>query len=350
MKRLFDAPFFIRLRHWEYWNSKIVYAPLYPYWLWLSLKAGSLYFLTAANPRIRNGGYIMESKKDVYDLLPKEIYPRTIRFLAGTPAEEVVESTIVNRIGYPLIVKPDIGERGLGVKKIDDEKELRAYAAAMPVAYLVQQYIDYPMEVGIFYCRLPDAEQGVITGIVNKELVQVTGNGADTVDQLAAANSRYRLQWSQIQKLDSDLLQYVPKMGENVVLLHYGNHSRGSKFTNETKQATAKLNATFNRICKQIPEFYYGRLDIRFKSWEALERGEDFSVIELNGSGSEPTHIYDPSNSLLFAWREIIKHWQLLYFICVANNKRGIKYLTLAEGKQERAAFKNIERQLAIIK
>jgi hypothetical protein len=102
-----------------------------------------------------------------------------------------------------------------------------------------------------------------------------------------------------------------------------------------------------NRICNRVPEFYYGRLDIRFKDWESLARGEDFSIIEVNGSGSEPTHIYDPQHSIFFAWREIIKHWKILYQICKANNKKGVKYLTLAEGRREIKSFKEIDLQLS---
>ncbi len=347
MKKLLRHPFFIRLRHWEYWPSAVVYAPLGPYWAWLSLKARSLYFLTAANPTIKNGGFIMESKMDVYNLLPKSFYPETLLFNAGAPLSSILQSIHQNSIAFPLIAKPDIGERGLGVKKIDNEEALKDYVSNMPVPFLIQGFVPYEKEVGIFYCKPPGSAQGYISGIVNKEPVTVTGDGISTLTELVYNNSRYILQWQQIKTLFAGQLDTIIENGKTVTLVPYGNHSRGSKFTDESFRASTNLTATMNRICNQVPEFYYGRLDIRFKSWEALERGEDFSIIEVNGSGSEPTHIYDPKHSIFFAWREIIKHWKVLYSISKANNKKGVRYITLAEGRQERMSFKAIDALLS---
>jgi len=347
MKKWLRSPFFIKLRHWEYWNSKVVYAPLYPYWLWLSFKARSFYFLTAANPRIKNGGFIMESKRDVYDLLPAHFYPATILFQPGTPIAEIVSSMSGEGIAFPLIAKPDIGERGLGVKKINSDFELEAYVSNMPVPYLIQKFIPYEHEAGIFYCKLPGMDKGYISGIVSKEQVAVVGDGISTLAMLVLENDRYLLQWAQIKAMHAELLDTIPEAGKKIILVPYGNHCRGSKFTDHTYRANEKLSTAIDRICSTIPEFYYGRLDILFKSWEALERGEDLSIIEVNGSGSEPTHIYDPAHSIFFAWSEIMKHWKVLYAICKANNKNGVRYITLAEGNKERRSFRVIDNLLA---
>ncbi len=347
MKKWLRSPFLIRLRRWEYWNSKIVYAPLYPYWLWLSIKARSFYFLTAANPHIKNGGFIMESKRDVYDLLPAGFYPETLLFQPGTVYDEIVRSIEAAGIIFPLIAKPDIGERGLGVKKINNAVELEDYVVHIPVPFLIQRFVPYEHEAGIFYCKLPGMEQGYISGIVSKEPVAVVGDGITTLAALVHGNDRYLLQWAQIIAMHADIMDTVPEAGKKIILVPYGNHSRGSKFTDQTYRANEKLSASIDRICSTIPEFYYGRLDILFKSWEALERGEEFSIIEVNGSGSEPTHIYDPEHSIFFAWMEIIKHWKVLYAICNANNKNGVPYLTLAAGNKEREAFKVIDSLLA---
>ena len=347
MRKLLHTPFFIKLLNWEYWNSAVVYAPLYPYYAWLSIKARSFLFLTAANPKIKNGGFIMERKKDVYDLLPLHFYPTTLCFEPGTPFDTISEAVKNERIAFPLIAKPDIGERGLAVKKIENESQLMEYAASIPVAFLVQEFVSYENEVGIFYCRIPGAERGHITGIVNKEPVKVIGDGVSSVAQLVKNNERYLLQWSQINALNGDLMQVILPVGQSVILVPYGNHSRGSKFTDETFRVTEELDETIDRICRQIPEFYYGRLDIRFNSWDQLERGAQFAIIELNGSGSEPTHIYDPKHSIFFAWREIIKHWKLLYKISKENNRRGVKYVTLAQGRSEISSFKQIDALLS---
>lgn len=347
MKNPLHNAFIVRLLHWEYWNSNIIYAPLLPYWVWLSLKSRSVYFLTAANPKIRNGGFIMESKKDIYDLLPKQLYPVTVLCKPATPLPVIINSLSQANISFPLIAKPDIGERGLGVKKIDSMEALQQYAETIPVPFLIQEFVAYEREAGIFYCRLPGNVNGYISGIVYKEPVSITGDGISTLAMLVKENSRYLLQWDQIKHMYAGKLDSIPAKGETQVLIPFGNHSRGSKFTDETFRATEKLTATINRICKQIPDFYYGRLDIRFKSWEALEQGEDFSIIEVNGSGSEPTHIYDPAHSIFFAWREIIKHWKVLYAISKENNKNGTPYTTWAKGREERRAFKQIDALLS---
>lgn len=348
MRRLLYTPFFIRLLHWEYWNSKVVYAPLYPYWLWLSIKARSFFFITAANPGIKNGGLIMESKKDVYDLLPKQYYPTTCYVNPNTDIAIVEKLLEAHNIQYPFIAKPDHGERGLAVKKIENRQELIEYNAKMPIAYLLQEYIPYEHEVGIFYCRMHGTGKGFITGIVNKEPVSVTGDGVSTVAELVRRNKRYILQWQQITSLYSGKLNDVLPAGEKLVLVPYGNHSRGSLFTDLSYKATDKLNDTINKLCLQVPGFYYGRLDIRFNSWEELENGEAFSVIELNGSGSEPTHIYDPKHSIFFAWREIARHWRIVYRLSRENNKRGTAYITLRKGREEIKAFKQIDALLSV--
>jgi hypothetical protein len=289
----------------------------------------------------------MESKKDVYDLMPKHLYPETLLFQPGTPSQTVIEAINNSGISFPLIAKPDIGERGLGVKKIDDADSLSEYVGTMPVPFLIQEFVPFEHEVGIFYCRPPGVVNGYISGIVNKEPVSITGDGVSTLATLVRRNSRYLLQWKQISHLYADKLNTIPALNEKMLLIPYGNHSRGSKFTDETHRVTTGLTRTIDSICKQIPDFQYGRLDIRFKSWDALEKGEDISIIEVNGSGSEPTHIYDPRHSIFFAWREIIRHWKVLYAISKANNRNGVPYITWAQGREDTKAFRQIDSLLS---
>ncbi|MGZ3778852.1 MAG: hypothetical protein ACXVAZ_14415, partial [Mucilaginibacter sp.] len=308
---------------------------------------GSFFFPTAANPGITNGGLIMESKKDVYDLLPKGLYPTTCFFKKGTSIAVVMNEIKQAGIDFPMFVKPDIGERGLGVKKIKNEDELGAYVLNIPTDFLVQEFVGYENEIGLFYCRVPGDENGVITGIVNKEPVTVTGDSVRTVRELIMDNERYVLQMHQIEAIQKDKLTVVLNEGEKLELIPYGNHSRGSKFTDISYRVSERLSETINNWCKDIPGFYFGRLDIRFDSWEQLETGLGASIIELNGSGSEPTHIYDPAHSLFFAWREIIRHWKLLYRVSKENHRRGVPYISLKKGKAEYDSFREIDAVLS---
>ena len=289
----------------------------------------------------------MESKKSIYDQLPASLYPSTSLFKEGTSVNDVWDAFKRKGLAFPVIAKPDYGERGLAVKKIDNKEALFAYAQQMPVAYLLQEFISFPLEAGFFYVKVTGAVTGKITGIVNKYPVVITGDGKRTVQELVFAEDRYRLQWKHIQQQYSDRLDEVLKTGEQLELIPYGNHSRGAKFTDETHRLNSRLEKALLDICAQIPEFYFGRLDIRFESWEALEQGRLFSVIEVNGSGSEPTHIYDPKHSLFFAWREIARHWRMLYDICKAQHHKGTPYLTFRQGQSEIKSFRKIEALLA---
>ena len=274
----------------------------------------------------------MESKKEIYDLIPKQYYPKTIKATIGTALQDVQTRLVNVAIQFPLIAKPDIGMRGMAVQKIDTEQELQHYVTTSAVDYLVQEFIDLPNEIGIFFVRIPGEAKGKVTGIVAKEFLIVEGNGKSTLLQLIEANPRYHLQLPVLQKMYGDKLNDVLSNGEKINLVPYGNHCRGSKFIDASHWANKKINDVMNEVCLQIPQFYYGRLDLKYNTLEELEQGKNFSIIELNGAGSEPTHIYDPSHSLLFAWKEIARHFRYLYLTSKANNKKGTKYLNWKEG------------------
>ena len=348
---LLHRPFLIRLLNWEYWPFSFVYGPVLPVYFLLAARARSLFFFSASNPSIETGGFMMESKKKIYDILPADSYPRTLFFALPADAATIVKAARDAGFRYPLIGKPDIGAKGMGVRKMDDESELKRYCEESPMNFLVQEYIPYEKEAGVFFCRLPNEENGRITGIVRKEFVKVVGDGIQTVRQLVMREKRFILQLSALEQMHSGFLDAVLPNGVEQVLVPYGNHARGSKFLDDTHLADTELNAVFNDLCLRIPGFYYGRLDIRFESWEKLRKGEAFSIIELNGAGSEPTHIYDPRHSVFYAWKEIIKHWFWLFRISRANHQKGIPYMSFAEGRRmfrDNTAFEKKMEQLYV--
>lgn len=313
----------IKIIHREHRPSFFTYAPLYPYWLWLSIKARSFFFFSTSNPMIKNAGFLLEGKKKIYDLMPTGSYPATIFCQAGTDVTK-------QQLPFPLIAKPDIGQQGRQVKLLLNGADLVAYAKQSKVDFLLQEFIDYPYEVGIFYCRIPGESKGQITGIVGKELLTVTGDGVSTIEGLLLKDDRHILQLSTLRTTYGLFLHKILPAGISHTLVPYGNHCRGAKFIDLSHQINTELTNMIDTFCQQIPAFYYGRLDIKFKNWEDFCAGEHFSVIELNGAGSEPTHIYDPSHSILFAWKEIIRHWQLLYKISRRN--AGAGFMSTREG------------------
>ena len=320
-----------QLLHWEYWPFGIVYIPIYLVWMYYALRSRSFFFGTAANPTITNGGFLMESKKQIYDLIPKQHYPKTYYWNNKLSTEENCR-LVQNQISFPLIVKPDIGMRGMAIKKLDDILALRNYAIQMPVDFMVQEFINYPYESGIFYVRIPGSEKGMITGIVSKEFLSVTGDGKSAIRDLIIANPRFHFQLEAIEATIGSEMEYIPAKGENKLLVPFGNHCRGSKFIDDSPAITEQLSKTIDTICKQIPGFYFGRMDIKFQHPDDLSKGKNFSIIELNGAGSEPTHIYDPKHSIWYAWREISRHLKYLYQISNINRKAGHEAITTAEG------------------
>lgn len=327
--------FLHKLIHWEYWPFQIVYIPIYFLWVFYAIKTKSIFFFNACNPTIKNGGFFMESKKAIYNLIPQQYYPKTELIIEGTSLEEILKTIGDSSIKYPFIAKPDIGLRGSAVKKIHNLEELKSYTSKANFDYLVQDLIPFENEVGIFYVRYPNEKTGRITGIVSKEFLIITGDGVSTTEELIKQNPRYELQLKVLkQEYGKTLLDVLPK-GEKRNLVPYGNHARGAKFIDGSNWITSKLTETINEICSKIPGFYFGRLDVMYDNWEELERGKNFSVVELNGAASEPTHIYDPKHSLFFAWKELAQHITYMYEISVANHKNGFPYLAHKAGMKE---------------
>lgn len=335
LREILNRPFFIKLFNWEYWSFHTVYTPIYIYWVWLCIRARSFFFFNTANPTIKNGGFLMESKKEIYDIIPPQFYPKTALIKAGSPFTVVQQVIQRNAFTFPLIGKPDIGMRGLSVKKLDNEQDVSAYLQSSKVDFLLQEFIPFENEVGIFYYRYPGESAGHISGIVGKEFLTVTGNGIDTIEELLQQDKRYILQLPVLQKTYGNILKKVLPLHESFVLVPYGNHARGAKFIDLTHLADQQLLSIIDNICKMIPGFYYGRMDVRYNTWEELKQGINFSIIELNGAGSEPTHMYDPQHSILFAWKEITRHWHILFRISRLNHRRKkIPYMNFSSGMQ----------------
>ena len=177
--------------------------------------------------------------------------------------------------------------------------------------------------MGVFFVRFPNETLGRITGIVAKEFLIVEGDGVSTIEQLICKNPRFAFQLQAIKKDTTILMEEVMEPHEKRNLVPFGNHARGAKFIDASHWITPKLTATFNEICSQIDGFYFGRLDVMYQSISDLEMGQHFSIVEINGAGSEPTHIYDPKHSLFFAWKELARHITYMFRISKQNHELG---------------------------
>lgn len=346
--RLKNRPFFIRLLNWEYWPYWAYYYPLIPYFLYLAIRFRHTCFFSPANPGILTGGLGFESKYSTLLKIPGEWTPKSIQAPAGLSRPVWTQKLASAGIGFPLIAKPDIGFRGFLVKKIRNPEELESYLAAYPVDFILQEYVDFPMEFGILYHRFPASDKGEITSITLKEFLQVEGNGTATLRELIRAEPRALLQLERIEQSGAYDLDSVPPKQEKISLGAIGNHSKGTRFINGMHLLDEQLLATFDRIASRIDGFFYGRFDLRAKSWDSLRTGTDFFILELNGVCSEPTHIYDQSKSTYWtALGSLFFHWNLVGRIGMANRKKGVKCIPPADMLREihrlRAYFKKIK-------
>ncbi len=334
-----------KIINWEYWPQWLVYAPITPAYLYYTLKAQTPFFNVAANPYMENGGYLMESKFTIHHQLPQQLVPQTILIEQGDDFGAVKKQWLASGINFPFFCKPDIGGKGRGVEKIENDFQLQYYHTNSPENYLIQAAIPYKNEIGVFYCRLPNEAEGFITGIVGKGVMEIKGDGVSTIKELIEAVPRYYYQRKFLFVKYKQQLHTVLAKNETFLLSDIGNHARGSLFTDLTHYNNAKLESVIDNISKAADTFYFGRYDIKFNTWEELYEGKNFMIIELNGSGSEPTHIYDPNKSIVQAWKIILQHWKIMYSIAAVHHKNGVPYMSLKEGRRLQKMESEIDKK-----
>ena len=309
----------------------VFHFPTAIYYLWLSLRSRSFFYFSAANPSMWLGGMKGESKRDIYNILPQEHIPFTHFFSAEAGPSEVKALMGDKQLTYSIVLKPDVGERGKRVSTINNDEELSAYLGSNQKDFILQTYVDYPIEVSLFYYRMPNEDKGHLSALTIKKPLFVRGDGHSIVEQLMQRHPRANCVIGIIEASNPALLSYLPKPNELVMVAPKGTHAKGSMFLNGNKYITPELVLFIDQLSKRIPGFYYGRFDIRCRSLAALARGEDFKILELNGAGGEPSIIYDPRTKLLAAYKQIFHHMNVLYKIACMNHERGVPYTSLSE-------------------
>jgi membrane protein DedA with SNARE-associated domain len=318
-----------RLWRWEFWPAWLFYLPVVPWIAWQSLRRGGLRgfaSITAANPGIPLGGFVGESKFDILrriegrHVLPAALIP------AGTAASRFDQFARIlrdNGWSFPLILKPDVGQRGAGVTLARSADDARRYLAGTSAAALVQVYHPGPFEAGVFYCRLPGQPAGRIFSITDKVFPEIAGDGVSTFAQLVWRHPRYRMQARVHLTRHANQLDRVLADGETCRLTGTGNHCLGTLFRDGSHLITPELEQTIDRLAKRFDGFHFGRFDVRYSDVNGFKAGVDLAVVELNGVTSESTNLYDPDNSLLQAYRILVSQWKVLFRVADANRLLG---------------------------
>lgn len=267
----------------------------------------------------------------MYDLLPENSYPKTAYLQPKQTFEEVKKVIAQNGFTYPLCVKPESGLKGLLFRKVDSEEKLKFYHDHVPVDYIIQELIEAPLEVSVFYYRYPNRQSGTISGFIQKEMMHVFGDGKSSLWDLILQHpkAKHRLEEMRI-KHEKQLETIIPN-GEKYILTHAANLNRGARFINLHGLIDRRLLEIFDLLSHRC-SFFYGRYDLKCNSIEELKQGK-FRILEFNGTGAEPNHVYNAGFSWFKALSVFAQHWKVMYEIGRYNNRhKGVRYWGNREG------------------
>jgi len=329
-RRRLQLPIFVRRwRRWEFWPAWLFYIPVGVYYAWLASRHRSLSAPTSANPGIANGGFIGESKLEILDQLRRG----TPQFMAE--AFLVDGRTISDRllclyricrkhdIALPFILKPDVGQRGNGVRLIRSMRAALEYLQSVDAPVIVQRYVVGPCEAGVFYYRFPDESQGHIFAITEKIFPTITGDGIHTVEELIRTDHRAALIARIYLRRFASRRDEILAPGDILKLVETGNHAQGCIFRDGMHLHTRALERVIDEISLKVTGFFVGRYDLRYENDEDLKQGRNFQIVELNGASSEATSIYDARNSLFSAYQTLFQQWRLVFAIGAINKANG---------------------------
>ena len=309
---------------WEYFPWWLSNVPVYGMYAWFALRARHLFFFSNVNPAIPLGGAVGESKTGILNLIPAHLKPKMVFVTGAEDFETVLENMAESGLEFPVVAKPDVGERGFLVQKFTGPEALRGHLERFRAPFIIQEFLELPVEMTVLFHRFPDTGRFGITSVCVKEFLSVRGDGSSTVRHLMTHEARAAFQLARFERELPALLDQVPPAGENLLLEPIGNHVRGTKFLNGNHLINSELESAFNPICQQIDGVLYGRFDLKCQSVEALHRGE-FMVMELNGVLGEPAHVYDPAFGVWRAYRDFYRHWRILYQLHRAQLRQGVQ-------------------------
>lgn len=306
---------------YEFWPWYLFFLPLIPLYILLVLRTRRILYFTVVNPSIEMGGIFGESKIEILNAIPTKFKPQTIFIFY----ENGFDDTLLDSIAFPVILKPDVGERGNGVLLCHSKQEVIEALNSAKTNHIIQEYINYELELGVLYFKMPITGKTGITSITKKAFLKVLGDGVNNVEQLLKQKVRGSIQLPRLETKNAELLQTVPEKDQVVLVEPRGNHCLGTEFINANAKINDQLVSIFDVITQDYKGFYFGRFDLKVSDWESLYNGENIKIFEVNGVSSEPGHIYDSQYTLFKAYTDVAKQMILVSKIAIENLKRGVK-------------------------
>ncbi|WP_421850228.1 D-alanine--D-alanine ligase [Marinomonas sp.] len=324
---------------YEFMPTWFFYAPVVVQSLLLGLRHGDVCLPLIANPSIKLSGMVGESKTEILDLAGPIAKQWIEPFITLTKNQDDTAIQLENalhamdaaKLSFPIVAKPDLGCRGVGVKLLKSQAQLLDYIQNFPYSarFLLQRKAPYQAEAGVFYVRYPGNEQGEIISITLKYTPSVVGDGVHSLKELIERCPRAGQLTHLYFPRHTSKLDWVPEAGVEFPLAFAGSHSRGSIFRNGNQYITQALTRKLDEILKDVDGYYYGRLDIKFADIESFMAGEKFSILEMNGASSEATHIWDRNTKLSEIFSTLLKQYRILFEIGALHKKRGLKSPTI---------------------
>ncbi len=328
---------FLRITRWEFWPPWLFYPPVVLHILFLGLRYRCLTLFTAANPAMPAGGFISESKSAILDGLIRggsgDSIARYLLLPGGARDENFRQARrFMEResLEFPVVLKPDIGQRGSGVRVVRGETDLKRCIESTGETMILQEYVP-GVEFGVFWYKLPGEPEGVVFSITEKVIPEVTGDGRRSLERLILEDRRAVAMAEVYLAGRPDAADTIPRAGERVPLTELGTHCRGAVFLDGSRVNGPGLAGALEEISGGYEGFWFGRYDLRVEDPADLALGRRFKVIELNGVTSEATHIYDPKTGLFEAWRVLRKQWSVAFEIGARNRKAGVRPATVRE-------------------
>lgn len=312
--------------------------PMVIQWGWLGLRYGSLTLPSAANPNITTGGLVGDTKSEYFAgmgaLARARVAPFAMVQVEGTEvAAAALQAMDAAGLAFPVVAKPDLGWCGFGVRRLDDASALVDYLGQYPhgESLMLQHYLDEPGEAGIFYVRHPQQAQGWLLGILLRHFPQVIGDGISSVAQLVARDPRLQRAMSHPEEHECGYdSAAVPPAGEVVRLSLIGSTRVGGRYEDGSELASDELIKVVDDIARDMPSFHVGRFDVRYRTLQDLRAGR-FTIMEVNGAGSEAVHAWDPKYSVWEVYRKVFAKQRLLFALGAFNRARGHRPVGMRE-------------------
>lgn len=306
--------------------------PMVVQWVWLGLRYRSLTLPSAANPAITAGGLVGDTKSEYFAAMGPHARSRVAAFALFTAdgARSVPQALAAMAdagLTFPVVAKPDLGWCGFGVRRLDDDAALAEYLARYPAgeALMLQRYLDEPGEAGLFYVRRPGEPRGQLLGILLRHYPQVIGDGLHSAGELVAHDPRLQRALARPREHQCAFdPAHVPAAGEVVRLSLIGSTRVGGRYEDGSTLATDALLTAVEAVARDMPRFHVGRFDVRFATVAELREGR-FTIMEVNGAGSEAVHAWDPRYSVRQAYAMVFAKQRVLFELGAANRRRGFR-------------------------